>query len=158
MNIEDINRIETELNIKLPDIYKLKLTTIDYKEIEDFKNNQDCYIWDDPSAIIKRNKEIRSNQGIYKDCDWPNNLFFIGDPLNCSAYAIELDSDKTNVHWVDHYKFDKDNPNIESQPFDVWFDEYISDYEPNSGATFKDLLILIAIGIIILAGYLAYKY
>ncbi len=78
MNQEDLNKIQFELQIKLPPIYCEFMSSIDD---EDFKGNCDTDLWDDADEIIKRNKELRLGENMGGKKPWSPTLFFIGDPL-----------------------------------------------------------------------------
>ncbi len=122
MDQENLDKIEVELQIKLPSKYREFMSSTDD---EVFKGNCDTDIWDDAEEIIKRNKELRLGQNMGGKKPWPHNLFFIGDPLTACGNAIDINDDRTPVHWIDHCDIPAKSSGEVHSDFVKWANEII---------------------------------
>lgn len=124
MTDQDITRIERALAIRLPEQYASFMGSLD---AESLVGNSDSYLWDDADALIQRNLELRSGIGVPGATPWPDNLFFIGDPLTACAYAIDLDTPRLPVHWIDHCDLDAGSSGQIADSFIEWATSYVDE-------------------------------
>lgn len=122
MNKNDLDKIEKELEIKLPESYRLVMEN-DLPTA--LKGNSNFDLWDNPDVLIKRNIELRKGDSGFKQ--WPNKLFFIGDPLTACGNAIDLSSQDSPVWWVDHCDLDGKGSGEISPSFKNWVETYLTD-------------------------------
>ena len=119
----ELNRIEEELNICLPHVYKVFMA--DYP-LRHYVNNASTDLWDEPSEIIERNKRCHTcwAKGFIA---WPNYLFFIGNSLCSASYAIDLRNDSAPVWFVDYDAVESKSTGVISSSFAEWATNYIED-------------------------------
>jgi hypothetical protein len=122
MNQANLDRIETELQIKLPAAYRDFMLG---EQGEEFSGNSDTDLWDDADAVISRNKDLRAGMDSGGSEPWPPELFFVGDPLTTCGNAIMLNDDRTPVHWIDHCDIEAESSGEVHPSFAEWASEVI---------------------------------
>src|SRR5688572_25331006 len=103
MKPEDIARIERELAITLPNVYR---KTISPFPIPALVGNASTELWDDPTRLIALNRELRAGNKWIKP--WPPHLFAVGQMDGESYVAIDLRHPDAPTWWVDHGHLDNE--------------------------------------------------
>lgn len=117
MTEEQLNEIELNLDIKLPENYRAFMVLITN---DCLLGNTDTELWDSSEELIRKNKELRKGENFGKCEPWPEHLYFIGDPLTTCGNAIDL-SDPTNpVWWVDHCDLKAKSSGKVAPEFTAW--------------------------------------
>lgn len=97
MTEEDVDRIERELNVRLPGEYRQVVCNF---PIPADRGTSDSFLWDDPDALIELNCEYREG---YAGLDpWPDSLFMIGDDGAACPYVLDLKQTPAPVLHLDH--------------------------------------------------------
>lgn len=117
MNEADLKKIERELDIRLPAVYRDYMASVSGEE---FVGNSDCDIWDDAEAIIARNKELREGANMGGTTPWPASYYFIGDPLTACGNALDLSDPGTPVYWFDHCDINARSSGVVARDFTEW--------------------------------------
>ena len=102
MNESDVARIEHELSISLPDVYRQTIARFPF---DAFRGSDDAPLFDDPDALIRLNREY--HQGFAGMPAWPESLLFVGDDGAASTYAIDQSDPELSVVLLDHGHPDK---------------------------------------------------
>src|SRR5262245_2827755 len=97
MTGEDIEYIERELDIKLPESYKRTLVPF---RIPAMRGNTYHQLWDDAEALIRLNREMR--QGSRYNPPWPHYMYAVGYPHGDEMIAIDTRLPEGPVWWLDH--------------------------------------------------------
>ncbi|MEM6393582.1 MAG: SMI1/KNR4 family protein [Planctomycetota bacterium] len=92
MNESDFQRIESELEIKLPRQYRELMSPF---PVRAYIGNDDMDLWDDPATLIE------FNQKAHHSYNWPDHLMAIGGGDAGDRYAIDLSSEIAAVWWID---------------------------------------------------------
>jgi hypothetical protein len=120
VSTEDLNKIESELQISLP---------TDFKEITSFCDGRiglHSFLFDDPTNIIEETLRIRKAVSI------PNNFVILAED-SISVFVMDTEN-KPSVIWLDSIEISQlHNPSSISKP-DIWNDfsdffEYLLDEE-----------------------------
>ncbi len=122
MTDEDIDFIESELNLKLPDSYRSAL--VPYR-IPARYGNTDELLWDDAQALVRLNREKR--QGSRWSPPWPPYMYSVGDPHGDEMIAIDTRDPDGPVWWLDHVNVDHDASYKTSERFADWVEEFYQD-------------------------------
>jgi hypothetical protein len=122
MNSEDIERIERELSVRLPDIYR---QTVSPFPIPALAGNADTELWDDPTRLIALNRELRAGDKWRKP--WPEHLFAVGEMDGESYVAIDLRQSEAPTWWADHGHLDNKGSGQTHARFEEWVSGYIRD-------------------------------
>ena len=121
MTSDDVDRIEGELEIKLPESYRQVVLAY---PIPAFSGNAETKVWDNAKRIIEHNKELRAGApGGVKP--WPKNMFATGHGGDGCPTAIDLD-DGDAVWWVDHSHLDNPGSYKEAESFGKWAESYFA--------------------------------
>lgn len=122
MTDEDIEFIERELQITLPDSYKRAL--VPYR-IPAMYGSTDHQLWDDAEALVKLNREKRQGS---KYCPaWPPYMYAVGDPHGDEMIAIDTRDPEGPVWWLDHGNLDHIASYKTSDRFADWVEEFYGD-------------------------------
>jgi hypothetical protein len=123
MNLADLDRIEAELSIRLPDAYRD--TMLEFP-IAACVGNSDTDLWDDAAALIRFNLELRRGApgGVPP---WPPHLFALGHGGDGSPYALDLRDPSLPVWWVDHGAVASPGSGPVGSGFADWFRRYVDD-------------------------------
>lgn len=120
MNDEDIKRIERELGIALPSVYRRHLVPF---PIPALARNSDSELWDDPSRLVALNQELRAGDRHRKP--WPTHLFAVGELDGESYVAIDLRSPEAPTWWIDHGYIDAKGSGQTHERFEDWVGAYV---------------------------------
>ncbi len=113
MNTQDIERIESELSLKLPEFYTDVMLSYPFPGW-DCENFMLC---NDPEEIIRENKENRK-EGFF-DAEWPDHFFILGFDGCGNYYFIDLKNKKEKVYFADHESFfDSNSPDKLEETYD----------------------------------------
>jgi hypothetical protein len=122
MTETDLQLIERELGIILPDSYKRALVPF---PIPALVGNTDYPLWDDAQALIRLNRDLR--KGTRFSPAWPTHFFAIGDPHGDELIAIDLRAPNAPVWWLDHGFIDS-KKNFQSHArFTDWLQDFNRD-------------------------------
>ena len=116
MSPDDFEKIESALSVQLPAAYKQLLAPF---PVRYFTGNADTDVWDDASALIERNLELRSEGSR----PWPKHWLFIGDPQSGCANAINLHDPAAPVSWVDQCDLSTVEGEL-GEPFELWLSRW----------------------------------
>ena len=122
MSPEDLDRIERDLGINLPDSYRSVMSGF---PIPAFAGNSDTDLWDDADALIERNLELRTEH-VKGHGPWPSHCYFFGDPLTACGYALDLRKPDAPVLWVDHCDLDARASGEVAPSFAAWAEQYVA--------------------------------
>jgi hypothetical protein len=111
MTIDDLNRVEGRLGVKLPERYRefmlkypqsLQETKLELSWIQE--PISDRYFRNNAEAIISLNEDVRlpGTPWMEDDGPWPDRFFVIGDDQCGNYYAVDLDSDGHGIWFYDH--------------------------------------------------------
>lgn len=98
MDVNEINRIESALEVRLP-AYYVELVTNYPKELLGTEA-QDFGLLDNPDVIIEENRSVRL--GDFYGGKWPANLLVIGINGCGDYYVTKLNDDKFSTGFFDH--------------------------------------------------------
>jgi hypothetical protein len=97
MTDEDIQFIERELMITLPESYQRSVVPF---RLPALIGNTDYELWDDAKSLVKLNRDLRSGSR-YRP-PFPPHLFAVGDPHGDEIIAIDIRHPDCPVWWLDH--------------------------------------------------------
>lgn len=124
MNLEGIKKIETELQIKLPESYKKAVLDNPIGDKTKF-NLVWMHFYDDPNELIKINKRLKK-QGLQKK-EWLNNLFAIA--YHDGEYVfIKTDDEEEIIYIADRGTYKYNPLNLEENRFKVGYKAYLSTF------------------------------
>ncbi len=158
MTEADLDRIQTELGLTLPADYREILL---HFPVRFEAGTTDGFLWDDPAALIERNRELRSARN-----PWgvelkpiPDQYFFIGDDKAGWQFLIDTTSAPSMVYTMEYENIALISPVEEkatgTQTLSQWFHAYLQNYRddgvditaekfPQSEPTMGCLFVLIA--------------
>ena len=117
MTQQELDDIETGLQIKLPQLYRQFVSPI---SLPSMKGNTDSGLWDDSKALIEFNQELR--RGYLWTAPWPDFMFALGRDGGGSTSAINLNLPGCIVVWADRCHLDTQDDGCE---FMEWAEEVI---------------------------------
>ena len=120
MTDEDIKRIESELAIALPAIYRRTVVPF---PIAALAGNADSELWDDPTRLVILNRELRVGDRWRKP--WPDHLFAVGEMDGESYVAIDLRGPDAPTWWIDHGHIDAKGSGQTHDRFENWAGGYL---------------------------------
>jgi hypothetical protein len=137
----DVDRIERELDVKLPDVYRDALSNY---PVPAFAGNSDVMFWDDADALIEYNRSLRAGEESFVD-PWPPRFFALGrDDGGCSD-ALDLEDDLSGVYWFDRAHVAEDVTKPSEEKLSSWISrqvdemsEYLSELEVDPGSSSAD--------------------
>lgn len=97
MTSADIERIEAELSICLPSVYREAV--LDYP-VNPFSGNSEVMFWDDPDALIAYNLALRAGEVSFVDA-WPTRFYALGMDDSGCADVLDLKDELSGVYWFD---------------------------------------------------------
>jgi hypothetical protein len=122
VNLNDLNYIEEQLGVKLPEPYKK--VVLDYPFEDEYYDFVKSNLFNDPNEIIKLNQKYRTSGSNNKR--WPHNLFIIGAIDERNIYFIDLNSKKEEIFFLsDEHKFNEKN--INKLLLNDDFEEFVDD-------------------------------
>ncbi|XAL99546.1 SMI1/KNR4 family protein [Phycisphaeraceae bacterium D3-23] len=131
MTNEEVNQIERELGIELPQSYRSAVVNM---PIRAYDGTAYADVWYSADEIVGRNRELRSKR------KWPNNLFFFGTDGGGWQHALHLPTGSVHIiEFEDIASFREQNtqPNGESYIiFAQWYSDFIKEYEAAQGVPF----------------------
>ncbi len=119
MTEDDLRAIERSLSIELPSAYRAAMLSF---PVPAFALSSDTELWDDASAVVTFNQELRNGQS---GDPWPAHMFALGHAGDGSPSAIDLNSPDAAVWWVDRCGLSNDESYESHASFDVWLTEYV---------------------------------
>ncbi|EEF62882.1 SMI1/KNR4 family protein [Pedosphaera parvula] len=122
MTKADLQLIESELGITLPDSYKRAVVPF---PISALVGNTDYELWDDAQALIKLNRGLRN--GAHLRPAWLPHFFAIGDPRGDELIAIDLRDANAPAWWLDHGLLDSKASYQSHARFTDWLQEFNRD-------------------------------
>ena len=118
----DVDAIEAELGLRLPEEYKR--TVLAYP-IPAYRGNAETGLWDNAKRLIALNKELRAGApGGVKP--WPAHMFAMGQLDDGCPVALDLDT-PGHVWWVDRSHLDGLGTHRVSESFPEWLAQHLSD-------------------------------
>ena len=121
MTEADMQTIERELGITLPEVYRKAVCPY---PIPAWGGDVESELWDDASALVKLNRELRG--GIYGMQPWPEWLFSVGG--DGEAYiGIDLRDPNGPTWWLDHGHISNESSGKTHDCFTSWVNEYVKD-------------------------------
>ena len=121
MTPADVDRIERELGISLPDTYRKALS--DYP-VPAFAGNSEVMFWDDADALIDYNRRLRAGEESFVD-PWPVRFFALGrDDGGCSD-ALDLEDELHGVFWFDRAHVSEEVASPSGEKLDQWISRQI---------------------------------
>jgi hypothetical protein len=117
LNITDLEKIESSLNIILPDIYKQVM--LDYP-LRNHKSEQEA-IENDPNKVIEINKKFREVG--FQGKKWPEHFYIFGKINNNNINFINLDGFDGTIYFATEEK--KYNPKNISK---LWTSDNFNDF------------------------------
>jgi hypothetical protein len=119
MTADDIARIESVLDIRLPESYRAAVVPY---PVPATAGTTDFGLWDDAERLIALNQELRRGApGGVKP--WPAHFFALGHGGDGCPYALDL-SHGDAVWWVDHSHLDNPATSKEADTFGPWAAAY----------------------------------
>lgn len=131
MTEADVDRIETELGTTLPADYRQILL---HFPVRFEAGTTDGFLWDDATALIERNQELRSTRNPWgvELKPLPEQYFFIGDDKAGWQYLIDTTSEPSMVYTMEYESIERISPILnaeeEHQSLSQWFHRYLEDY------------------------------
>jgi hypothetical protein len=122
MTNEDIELIERELKLVLPESYKRALVPF---RIPALIGNTDYELWDDAGALIYLNRELRAGSRFRPP--WPPYLFAVGDPHGDELIAMDTRHPAAPIWWLDHGMIDNEGSYLSHSRFEDWVEEFYRD-------------------------------
>jgi len=122
MTESDLQRIERELGLTLPECYKRAVVPF---QIPALAGNKDYQLWDDAEGLIALNQELRAGSRFRPA--WPPYMYALGDPHGDELIAMDTRTPEGPVWWLDHGRVEhKDS--FQSHPrFADWVEKYYVD-------------------------------
>jgi hypothetical protein len=122
MTLDDISRIERELNIRLPDSYRNAVVPF---PIPACVGNDDTELWDNADSIIEYNREVR--QGLSGGvAPWPVHFFALGRDGSGSSSVLDLRHPDGPVWWADRGNLNIAN-DTPGASFAIWVTGYLAE-------------------------------
>ncbi len=118
MTEEDLNHIERELAVSLPDAYRHRMT---HFSIGVLVGNKHTELWDDAEALISLNQHLRKLSP-----PWPEHFFALGRDHGGCAMVLDLRDDPPAVFWADRCHLDEAGMKAKTR-FDDWLIEWVLD-------------------------------
>jgi len=115
MKQSDIDGIELELGIKLPQTYKEIMVNF---PIRGLAGNSETELWDNAEKIIEYNKELRQGKNTNKP--WPIKLYAMGRDQGGCTNAIDLSDHGYGVFWLDRTIIRNEDNEISEDKISAW--------------------------------------
>jgi hypothetical protein len=132
MTSADVDRIERELGVRLPDSYRKAV--VNYP-VPAFAGNSEVMFWDDADAIIEYNHRLRAGEESFVD-PWPTRFFALGRDGGGCSNALDLDDELAGVFWFDRAHISEDITKPSGEKLNQWvsrqveeMSEYLSELE-----------------------------
>lgn len=122
MTNEDIEFIERELMIALPESYKRALVPF---RIPALTGNTDYELWDDARRLVELNRELRAGSRFRPA--WPHYMFAVGDPHGDEMIAVDTRHPDGPVWWLDHGILNHQASYQSHSRFSDWVEEFYRD-------------------------------
>jgi hypothetical protein len=122
MTDSDIQLIERELAITLPESYKQAVIPF---RIAAMVGNTDSQLWDDAQRLITLNRELRAGSRFRPA--WPAHLFAVGDPHGDELIGLDTRTPDGPVWWLDHGIVDHKSSYESHSRFADWVEEFYRD-------------------------------
>ena len=115
MNKSELDGIEAELGIKLPDTYRDIMGNF---PIKGMAGNSETELWDNDKNIIEYNKDLRQGKNTNKP--WPVKLFAMGRDQGGCTNAIDLSDPEYGVFWLDRTVLKNEDNEISGDKIGAW--------------------------------------
>jgi hypothetical protein len=122
MRNEDINYIERELAVTLPESYRRALVPFG---IPLLAGNTAYELWDDAEELVKLNREMRAGSRFIPA--WPPHLYAVGYPHGDEMIALDTRDPEGPVWWLDHGMIDHKASYQSHARFADWVEEFYRD-------------------------------
>jgi hypothetical protein len=122
MTDKDIEFIERELMIALPESYKRALVPF---RIPALTGNTDYELWDDARRLVELNRELRAGSRFRPA--WPHYMFAVGDPHGDEMIAVDTRHPEGPVWWLDHGILEHQASYQSHSRFIDWVEEFYRD-------------------------------
>jgi hypothetical protein len=123
MQDSDIARIERELGIHLPEVYKKALLSY---PIAAYTGNSETMFWDDADRLIALNNELR--RGIHAVAPWPARFYALGQDSGGCSDALDLEDPEHGVFWFDRQHVDAGANSRSPEKIEAWLMRQVKDY------------------------------
>ena len=110
MTSEDVERIETELGLTLPEDYRRVLLDFPF---QDLRGNDFAELYDHPSALIETNQRLRSGEK-----PWPSHLLFVGQSEEDPAYALDMSAQPSRILRIEQGRIE--GAPVEAKSLELW--------------------------------------
>jgi len=122
MTEEDLQRIESALNVVLPPSYRHRMKCFPFAVL---RGNAEHELWDDAEALIRLNLELREPKG--EDAvPWSSDFFALGRDSGGFVYAMNIREEGAPVDGAPFGRLDEAD-SCETRPFDDWLVDYVRD-------------------------------
>lgn len=122
MTDEDVDFIERELTVTLPNAYWSALVPF---RVPALAGNTDYQLWDDARKLVELNRELRAGSRFRPA--WPPYLFAVGDPHGDEMIAVDTRDPEGPVWWLDHGVVDHQASYQSHSRFVDWAEEFYRD-------------------------------
>ena len=122
MTSDDLDRIETELGIRLPKTYR---KAVDPFPVPALQGNTEWMFWDDADALIELNMQLREDEKFREA--WPARFYATGEDAGGCSDAIDLEDPEFGVFWFDRQHVVVDDEERSSEKLDAWIARQIED-------------------------------
>ncbi|MGL6094592.1 MAG: hypothetical protein ACRC7O_02170 [Fimbriiglobus sp.] len=116
----DFDRIERELDVVLPAVYRAALHPF---PVPAFAGNVETGLWDDADKLIALNRD-RHARHLLGDPAWPRNLFCLGEDA-AGGFEMDLFHPDARVAWAEGGHLP--DPPEDGDPFFAWLPKYVAD-------------------------------
>jgi hypothetical protein len=123
MQASEIDRIERELEIKLPDAYRKALLSY---PIPAYAGNSETMFWDDAGRLIALNLELRNGRSPVDP--WPVRFYALGQDDGGCSDALDLDDPEYGVFWFDRQHVDVEASSRSPEKIESWLMRQVKDY------------------------------
>jgi len=120
MTGSDASRIESSLQVALPEPYRDLLTSF---PVPAYAGNSDTAFWDDADRLIELNRELRGGASGVRA--WPAHMFALGRDAGGCSQAIDLRSGE--LWWADRGHLDAPGSYKHRESLKEWATEYFDD-------------------------------
>ena len=122
MTSEDIKRVESALEIKLPSAYTKVMTVF---PLPAYAGNTEMLMWDDADALIALNRELRKGRSFVKP--WTSRFFALGQDAGGCSDALDLEDPEFGVFWFDRQHVQVGESERSPEKIEAWLTRQVRD-------------------------------